>query len=148
MEFALEALCTIALLWTVNCHACRCVEKPLHEAFCDADFGKRYLRVRLLRSVKHDLKLLSEDCRTAFWNAVGSIRFTLFARWYHQHQSNYFFICQDRSQQFLRLLFILIAMNFRSVKVQIWIFHEGALWELRYSFATSLLRLQMHTWKQ
>lgn len=32
-------LFAIALLCTVNCEACRCVEKPLHEAFCDADFA-------------------------------------------------------------------------------------------------------------
>lgn len=39
MEFIRKLLCTV-VLFTVNCLACRCVQKPLHEAFCDADFGK------------------------------------------------------------------------------------------------------------
>ena len=39
MEFIRKVLCMV-VLFTVNSLACRCVQKPLHEAFCDADFGK------------------------------------------------------------------------------------------------------------
>ena len=40
MQSVLYLVCIVLVLFTANCQACRCVQKPLHEAFCDADFGK------------------------------------------------------------------------------------------------------------